>query len=237
MFFRRTRHLDCPQWMRDEIVEEINQQLITSTGMDDRSALLAMGSLNDILAKINALPDSQRPSNEHIEYFKSIYNTTNITGWEPTANLRKKIYDHYNSFLKMVPDKPKIIIKRIMSETDKFNLHCDKLQTSSLTCLIRGEGPVTLWYEPLPEFEHKFRSPPGTRHMNRKGLNSYPPETQLITSIRMRPWEMIFFDHNAVHQVENLVLGMERILFSIGFLNITETELEDIYDRWWTQNN
>ena len=234
MFFRRTRHLDCPQWMRDEIVEEIDQQLITSTGMDERKM---MGSLEDILAKIKTMPEAQRPSAEHLEYFKSAFNTNNITGWEPTANLRKKIYDHYDSFLKMVPDEPKIIIKRVMSESDKFNIHCGKLQTSSLTCLIRGEGPVTVWYEPLPEFEHKFRSPPGTRHMNRKGLNPYPPEAQMITSIRMRPWEMIFFDHNAVHQVENFAPGMERILFSIGFLNITETELEDIYDRWWTQNN
>ena len=233
MFFRRVRHLDCPQWMRDQLLHEIDNNLITPTGMDDRKN---MPSIEDVLAKIDTMPAEQRPSVEHIEYFKRTYNTTNITGWEPSPELSKKIYDYYSTFFRMVDDEPKIIIKRIISDTDKFNLHCGKAQTASLTCLIRGTGPNTVWYEPLPEFEHKFRSPPGTRHMNRKGLNPYPPETQSITSIRMRPWEMIFFDHNAIHQVEDFIPGMDRILFSIGFLNITETELEDIYDKWSVEN-
>lgn len=183
MFFRRVRHLDCPQWMRDELVKEIDQQLITPTGMDDSKM---RGTFDDVLDNINKLPLDRRPHDKHIEYIKDNFDKTNITGWEPTEELRKKIYNHYDSFFKLVPDEPKIIIKRIMSQTNKFNLHCGKLQTASLTCLIRGTGPNTVWYEPLPEFEHKFRSPPGTRHMNRKGLNPYPPETQSITSIRDR---------------------------------------------------
>lgn len=228
MFFRRVRHLDCPQWMRDEILYEINNNLITQTGMDESKNRVPLDQF--LAASLNKF------NNEQLEYIKDVYDSNNITGWEPTPELRKKIYNYYDSFFKLVPDEPKIIIKRIISQTDKFNLHCGRAQTSSLTCLIKGEGPTTVWHEPLPEFEHKFRSPPGTRHMNRKGLNPYPPETQSITSIRLRPWEMIFFDHNAIHQVQDFIPGMDRILFSIGFLNITETELEDIYDKWSVEN-
>jgi hypothetical protein len=231
MFFRRIRRLDCPQWMRDELLFQINNDILTPTGMVDSKYAL---SREQIIAIANSVPESEKFSEEKLEYFLKSTGTNDLTGWEPTTELRKKILNHYDSFLRLVPDEPKIIIKRIISQTNKFNLHCGRAQVSSLTCLITGEGPVTAWYEPLPKFEYKFRSPPGTRHMNKKGLSPYPPETQMITSIKMRPWEMILFDHNAIHQVENFQPDMTRILFSIGFLNITETELEDIYDRWWT---
>ena len=231
MYFKRIRKLDLPENLRDRLVDEIDTGKLVPTGMNDRETFPPW---EVALQMLKSNPETY--SEDNIEYFKKIYKTTNIVGWQPSADLSKDIYKHYDSFFKMVPDEPKIIIKYVSSDNGKFNLHCGKLQTASLTCLIRGYGPETVWYKPKPEFEKKYRSPKGTRHINNKGMSGFPPEVEKVTSIRLSPWEMIFFDHNSLHEVEGIFEGFERILFSIGFLNITETELEDIYDEWWIKN-
>ena len=233
MYFRRTRKLDLPINLQKEILSEINGNLLRPTGMDE---LANMPPLQQLLDNIVNLPPERQPTSEEIEYKKALYGATNLKGWELSEKLTADIYKHYDSFLKMVPDDPKIFIKYIISSTGKFHLHCGKAQLSSLTCLIRGEGPETVWYEPKPEFYKKYRAPAGSKHRNTKGINAYPPDAERITSIKLKPWEMIFFDHNSLHEVEGIFDGFDRILFSIGFLNITETELEDIYDEWHTKN-
>ena len=233
MYFRRIRKLDLPVNLRNRIVDEIDNRVIVPTGMNEDKNRPAW---EDVLKYIDSLPDNRKPSEEHVAYLKSIYGTTNLVGFQLSKDLTAAVYGHYDSFLRMVPDEPKIIIKFVSSQNGKFNLHCGKDQTASLTCLIRGYGPETVWYESKPDFFHKYRAPAGSHLRNIKGLIAHPPEVDKVTSIRLSPWEMIFFDHNSLHEVEDIPAGFERILFSIGFLNITETELEDIYDEWWIKN-
>lgn len=228
MYFRRVRHLDCPQWMQEDILDEINAEMLTKTGMDDQALDVPKEKL---IAAYQHIPGAA-------EYIDKTYGTTRLTGWELSKELTAKVYQHYDSFLRLVPDEPKIIIKRIMSEKDTFWTHCGRAQLSSLTCVIRTQHlAVTQWYEPKPEVAAKYRAADSAKYNNRLGSNLLPNHSQFITSICLQPWEMIFFDHNSFHSVEHFTPGMERILFSIGFLNTTETELEDIYDRWSTSQN
>lgn len=228
MYFRRVRHLDCPAWMQQQILDEVNNGLLTQTGMSERSTLPPK--------ELMKAAHKDRP--EIVEYIDKIHGTNDLTGWEASAELTAKIYSHYDSFLRLVPDQPKIIIKRIISERDTFWTHCGRAQLSSLTCVIKTDHlAVTQWYEPSAEFAEKYRAGPTQKYRNKLGSNLFPDHSEFVTSVCLRPWEMILFDHNSYHSVENFRPGMERVLFSIGFLNTTETELEDIYDRWWTQNN
>jgi hypothetical protein len=213
--------------MRQQILDEIDRGVLTSTGMSERASLPPK---EQAVAAFRHLP-------KVAEYVDKIYGTNDLTGWEASAELTAKIYQHYDSFLRMVPDQPKIIIKRIISEKDTFWTHCGKAQLSSLTCVIRTDSlAVTQWYEPKPEFAAKYRAGDSVKYNNRLGSNLFPDHSQFVTSICLQPWEMIFFDHNSYHSVEKFQPNMERILFSIGFLNTTETELEDIYDRWYLQH-
>ena len=223
MYFRRVRHLDCPEWMQQQILYEIDNNKITQTGMSEKQNLPPKELLLQAV--------QHRP--EVAAYADNIYGTNDLTGWDLTPSLSQQVYQYYDSFLSMVPDSPKIIIKHIMSERNTFWIHCGRLQLSSLTCVIKTDCLAnTVWHEPLPEHEHKFRAPSSAKFRNIQGKNIYPLDSQSVTSIRMHPWEMILFDHNSFHSVEEFKPNMERILFSIGFLNTTETELEDIYDRW-----
>lgn len=225
MYFRRVKKLDLPDQFRQKILQEIDSGLITPTGMNERKNLKP---LNEIVEFLKNRGDDAN----FINYITDIYGTTNLTGWELSPQLTKEIYEYYDSFLKLIPDEPKIIIKRIFSNTDKFNIHSDKKQWSSLTCVIRGAGPTTGWYEPYEKHRHKYRNPDGDRPLNKPGIIPYPADCYGVTSIQMDFWEMILFDHNAMHQVDQIMPGTDRILFSIGFLNTTEPELEDIYDKW-----
>ena len=232
MYFRRIRHLDCPSWMREQLLAEINASKLTPTGMSDRAS---MPPKEHILTKASAVFDDQP---NIAKYINDIYGTNDLTGWVASEELTAKIYQHYDSFLSMVPDQPKILIKRIISERDTFWTHCDKSQLSSLTCVIRSDSlAVTQWYEPKLEFAATYRAADSVKYNNKQGTNLMPDHSQFVTSVCLQPWEMILFDHNSYHSVEKFRPNMERVLFSIGFLNTTETELEDIYDRWWTQHN
>lgn len=235
MYFRRVSKLDLPVDLRTRIVDEIDRGIITPTGMNE---LKSRPPWEETVERLKSLPDHRRPTDEQIEYIKTFYWATNIVGYEFSNELSADIYKHYDSFFSMVPDEPKIIIKFVSAKTKEqtFNLHNGKLQTASLTCVIKGQGPETVWYEPKPEFFKKYRAPTG-KLRNIQGIIGYHSEVERITSIKMNPWEMIFFDHNSLHEVEGVYEGLERILFSMCFLNITQTELEDIYDEWWVKNN
>lgn len=226
MYFRRVRHLDCPAWMQQQILDEIDRGIVTPTGMSERASL---PPIEHVLPRFQDRP-------EVASYVEKIYGTNDLTGWEPSKALSDQIYNHYDSFLSMVKDEPKIIIKRIISEKESFWIHCGKAQLSSLTCVIRTDSlAVTQWYEPNSLIESKYRAT-NEKFNNRKGSSLFPGDADFVTSICLRPWEMILFDHNSYHSVEKFQPNMERILFSIGFLNTTETELEDIYDRWHLQH-
>lgn len=227
MYFLRTRKLDIPKVFRHQIENEIDKNIITPTGMSDKKDRPAWDIVKERVIEHKG-PDK-------LDYYQMLYNDTDLIGHELSPKLTKEIYNHYDSFIKMIPDEPKIIIKKIISEGKKFYMHCGKLQLCSLTCLIKGQGPETVWYEPLKELEHKFRVPGDwtkTKQRNKYGQSPHPSEVERITSIKLKPWEMIIFDHNSIHEVEDFTPGMERWLFSIGFLNITATELEDIYYEW-----
>tara|TARA_R110000796_G_scaffold45937_6_gene111136 strand:+ start:25350 stop:25988 length:639 start_codon:yes stop_codon:yes gene_type:complete len=206
MYFRRVRRLDLPASLAERILNEVTSDRLIPTGMKE----------------------STPQDNPSVNY--------NLNGAQLNKKLSDDIYSYYDEFLKMVPDAPKIIIKRITSTVGGIPAHTDKGQTSTFTCVISGGGAETIWYEPTADFLEKYREADGARHRYKKAVSAPESELRKVTSITLQPWEMILFDHNALHSVSNVQRDSERILFSIGFLNITQTELEDIYDEWYIKN-
>ena len=156
-----------------------------------------------------------------------------VTQYCPTQILQQEIYAYCQSFLDLVPDVPKMFIKKIHSKYSRIVPHTDKAQTASITCVINTDAIVdTVWYESVTEFEHLYQNP-DLKYKNIKGIDSLPDShTTVVASTKLKPWEMTLFDHNSFHSVEDFVPDMERVLFSIGFLNISEHDLENIYDQW-----
>ena len=207
MYFRRVRKLDVPELIQKKLLQEWESGTVIPTS---RSG-----------------PDHIAGSN---------FQLTVVAAYCLIETLEQEIYAHYQDFLNLVPDEPKIFIKKILSGGSYIAPHSDKAQTASIQCVIKTDTDVlTSWHEPNTNVAHLYQTTDNARYKNTKGIDKLPlGHSSMITGIRMAPWEMVLFDHNAFHSVE-FVPNMERVLFSIGFLNITETELEDIYDQWWTQ--
>ena len=207
MYFRRVRKLDVPELIQKKLLQEWESGTVIPTS---RSG-----------------PDHIAGSN---------FQLTVVAAYRPSTTLEQEIYAHYQDFLNLVPDEPKIFIKKILSGGSYIPPHSDKSQTASIQCVIKTDTNVlTSWHEPNANVAHLYQTTDNARYKNTKGIDKLPlSHSSMITGVRMAPWEMVLFDHNAFHSVE-FVPNMERVLFSIGFLNITETELEDIYDQWWTQ--
>jgi hypothetical protein len=235
MYYQRASRLDMPLYLREEILNEVNSMSIQQTGMHDSTYKISWAE-HDNLVK-SGYPEKYT---EYIEYYKSIYEKgVENLGYIFSDALTLKIHNHYKSFLSLVPDSPKITIKKPETKAggDNFHIHNDKLQTATLTCVIKGAGATTAWFDSKPDTAytaHTYQNAPGARVKNKQGRNPHPSELNRITSICLQPWEMIIFDNNAFHKVENLASTTDRFLFTIGFINISATELEDIYARWWT---
>lgn len=222
MYFKRVQRLDCPLWMQKDIIQEIDCNIISPTGMNDKAT---QPPLDQILTKVQHRP-------EVANYIQNNYGTSNITGWALSKDLSDKIYQHYHSFLSMIDDEPKIVIKNLTSETGSFWIHSDRAQVSTMTCVIRSnDSAITQWYEPIGS-----QKTSKVQH-NRKGASLYPGDAEMVAEIQLKPWEMILFNNHGYHGVSNLALNSARMLFTIGFLNITEAELEDIYDCWCAQQD
>ena len=156
-----------------------------------------------------------------------------VVQYQPTGVLQQEIYTHYQSFLNLVPDIPKIHIKKIHSKHNRVLPHTDKLQTTSITCIIKTDALIpTLWYEARNNFKHLYQTH-DVNFKNIKGIDYVPNDhIDTVADVVLKPWEMILFDHNSIHSVENFIPNMERILFSIGFLNIEHDDLVECYDKW-----
>ena len=231
MYYQRASRLDMPLYLREEILNEVNSMSIQQTGMHDSTHTIPWEEYDNIVKSVH-----QKKYTEYIEYYKSIYLKYDLKGYVFSDALTLKIYNHYKSFLSQVPDSPKIAAKKPESKagSNSFHIHNDKLQTATLTCVIKGAGATTAWFDSKPDTAHTYQNAPGARVKNKQGKTPHPNELNRITSVCLQPWEMIIFDNNAFHKVEDLASTTDRFLFTIGFINISATELEDIYARWWT---
>jgi hypothetical protein len=229
MYYQRARGLDLPEDIRQRILFELDSGIVTRTGLNDRETLPPWEELE---AKIKAnFPQS------YLEYYRSIYFDFNLEGFDFSPDLTKDILNHYADFLAMVPDAPKVTIKLSTTYAGRktFHLHNGEAQSCTFTCIAKGVGAVTSWYDIKPEFDHKFRNPPGSRLLNKKGIAPHPSEVEEVTRIKLREWEMVIFDNNSVHMADGIENGVDRWIISVGFLNISATELEDIYSQWWSK--
>lgn len=225
MYFRRAQQLDPPKWMQESIRAEIASDSITETGMGYHYP-----PKEHILAKV-----AHRP--ELVEYVNDTYGTNHTQGYTLSQDLSNKILEFYNDFLLMVPDTPKVGLVSNRSTTDNILLHIDEAKTSSLTCVVHTDGrPRTTWWEPKPYAVPKLQAIDQPHRFQKIG-SIYPGDADPATAAWLNPWEMMLFDNNTPHSVENLVPNGNRMLLTIGFLNTTQNELENIYDRWCTQNN
>lgn len=225
MYFRRAKKLDPPQWMQESICAEIKNNSIAETGMGYHYP-----PKEQVLEKV-----AHRP--ELVEYVHATYGTNHIQGYTLSQDLTGKILEHYSDFLSLVPDEPKVALANNRSTTDKILLHIDNGKVSSLTCVIQTGGrPRTTWWEPKSHVIPKLQTTDQPYRFQKIG-GIYPGDVEPAAAAWLNPWEMMLFDNNTPHSVEDVVPGGDRMLLTIGFLNTTHNELEDIYDRWCTQNN
>lgn len=230
MYFRRVRKLDLPAALQKQLVQQIELQKLTATGMNGFYAKIPLEELQEKWRKQNLDEDQQK-------YFSQVHSKAFIKGFTLENNIDSDLYHYYQSFLKLVPDEPKIILKFINSSNGMTAMHNDRVPAASLTCVISGAGPETSWYKPKKEYIQNFITEEDVDYSYKKGIIAYPKHWEKVTSIVLNPWEMVLFDHNAVHQVTNIPSNFTRILFSIGFANTSQTTLEDIYDVWVTRKH
>jgi hypothetical protein len=222
MYFYRADRLNPPDWMQQALLDELEQNKLTPTGMNLNDG---RPSLNNLLLKSQGRP-------ELVDFIKSTYGAAQLTGWNISKELNQKISEYYSDFLRTVPDIPKITVMKITSTNNSFDLHVDDLKTASLFCVIRSDHRArTTWYEPLPTAEATVRSV-GTPWKNKKLVHLFPGDFKPVTAIWADPWEMILFDNNSAHSVEEFLPGGDRVALAIGFTNISHDDLIECYRRW-----
>ena len=67
---------------------------------------------------------------------------------------------------------------------------------------------------------------------NKKRGNIFPDDVRPVAAMWADPWEMMLFDNNSAHSVEEFLPGGTRIALIIGFINISHDDLIDYYQRW-----
>jgi hypothetical protein len=220
MYFHRAQQLDPPKWMQEAICAEIENNSLTCTAMGDHYP-----PKEKILAKV-----AHRP--ELVDYVNSTYGTEHTQGYTPSQNLANKILEFYNDFLSLVPDTPKVGLLRTTTVTDKMLLHIDENKVSSLTCLISTDGrPRTTWWEPKEHLAHKVQTINQPYRFQKIG-GIYPGDAEPAVAAWLNPWEMMLFDNNTPHSVEDMVPNGSRTLLTIGFINIPINNLIQIYRHW-----
>ena len=223
MYFYRANKLDPPAWMQEALISELDTGGLTPTAMDTYQSAEAIGQLLQTAAQ-------HRP--EVIEYIKKNQNTDRLTGWNVSKDLHNRITEYYADFLKTVPDEPKITVTKITSTNSRFQLHVDRLKTASLFCIIRSDHRArTTWYEPLSHTAIHIRETVA-HWKNKKRGNIFPDDVRPVAAMWADPWEMMLFDNNSAHSVEEFLPGGTRIALVIGFINISHDDLIYYYQRW-----
>jgi len=159
-----------------------------------------------------------------------------LQGYSFKSDLHNKIMNHsnYSEFFSRVPNEPKLTLVIARSRQD-FPIHSDNLKVSSLTCCIKGSYELT-WHVPAEEFNERVIVKPGNPPLYNNVLNQemyHVVVNKKITKqagIRLNPSESILFNNNAYHSAQGPDIDMTLIQF--GFLNITQHEIENIYNEW-----
>ena len=223
MYFYRANKLDPPVWMQSALLDELDNGSLTPTGMDTYQSAEAVDQLLQTAAQ-------HRP--EVMEYIKTNQNTDRLTGWNVSKKLHHQITEYYTDFLKTVPDEPKITVTKITSTNSRFQLHIDRLKTASLFCIIRSDHRArTTWYEPLSHAAIHIRETVAHRKNKKRG-NIFPDDVKPVAAMWADPWEMMLFDNNSAHSVEEFLPGGIRIALIISFINISHDDLIYYYQRW-----
>jgi hypothetical protein len=159
-----------------------------------------------------------------------------LQGYSFKSDLHSEIinYSNYSEFFARVPDEPKLTLVIAKSRQD-FPIHSDDRKLSSLTCCIKGSYELA-WHVPAEEFNERVIVKPGNPPLYSNVLNLemyHVVVNKKITKqagVRLNPSESILFNNNAYHSAHGPNIDMTLIQF--GFLNITQHELENIYNEW-----
>jgi hypothetical protein len=181
---------------------------------------------------VNAIEDKNLiPTNmqEYSEFYS-------LEGFSFDANLHNEIMNHSNycDFFSLVPDEPKLTLV-IAKSKNNFPIHSDNLKRSSLTCCIKGNYELS-WYVPDAELSErviiKAGEPPLYSNVLNPNTHKLYIDNKIIKkdSVMLNSCESILFNHNTYHTVCGKDIDMTLIQF--GFLNITQQELENIYNKW-----
>lgn len=220
MYFHRAHLLDPPTWMQDFITTEIKNNVIVETGMGYHYP-----PKEKVLAKV-------LHNQELTDYVNETYGTNVTQGYTLSYELTNKILEFYSDFLSLVPDEPKVGLAKTTSTNSNMLLHIDQGKVSSLTCVIQTDGrPRTTWWEPKSHALSKFLANNQQYRFQKLG-SIYPGDAEPAVAAWLNPWEMMLFDNNTPHSVEDLVPYGSRTLLTIGFLNIPINELVEIYRQW-----
>lgn len=226
MYFCYAPELDPPEWIQQSILNQIENNLLIPTSM---SGGLTVHPLNTLLNLVSFDTTAQ-------EHIKETYDTNQINGFQLTADVEEKIISYYSNFLQHVPDKPKLTIVQIVSTIDYWKIHVDNLKTASLFCLIKNTHPArTTWWEPVEEFEPVMRAA-GQLWRNKKGSPVFKHKCVPKAAMWADVGQMVLFDNNSAHSIDEMVPNSDRYIMTIGFVNISHDELVNCYHKWLNTN-
>jgi len=223
MYFCYAPKLNPPDWLKNLIVEEINNGQLMPTGMNRLKNLPTLNEQQQ--AYIDADPEAK-------QYHKKTYYDSNILGFYLNQHLETAVLNHYQNFLDTVPDVAKLTVVQITSSVDEWKIHVDPVRTASLFCLIKNTNlSRTTWWEPTEKYT-EFIKEKNQNWQNKKNIPVFKHWCVPKTSVWAQEGEMILFDHNAIHSVDEIVPHSDRYILSIGFANISHDQLVDCYHRW-----
>jgi hypothetical protein len=222
MYFYYAPRLNPPEWIQQAVLEEIDSKSLIATSMVGGSVDF---SLQDLLETNAGDVQAQEQS-------KETYHANKIFGFNLTQSTNEKIMSYYADFLQWVPDTPKLTIVKMASTIDYWKMHIDNLKTSSLFCLIKNSHPArTTWWEPNDNFATSVRET-GQLWKNKKGHVVFNHKCIPKAAMWAEVGEMILFDNNSVHSIDEMTPGSDRYIMTIGFINISHDQLVECYHKW-----
>lgn len=221
MYFLYAPELNPPQWIKELILTEIETDALTTSGMS--------GGYQRPLSQLLDFFSQDIAAQQH---FEETYDTNQIYGYSLRPEIELQIKQHYQDFLQTVPDEYKITIVRICSSIDYWKIHIDNLKTASLFCLIKNTKPArTTWWEPKKEFEHLYRES-NQPWRNKKGAPVFTHKCAPKAAMWADVGEMILFDNNSAHSIEELEPNSDRYILTFGFTKISHDDLVSCYNQW-----
>jgi hypothetical protein len=223
MYFLYAPELNPPQWLHQTIVDEIDNNLLMQTSMSGGYKY----PLETLLKFFSDDVEAQ-------DHFKNTYDTNQIYGHNLRPEIESQVYNHYKNFLDTVPDSFKMSLVQICSSTDSWKIHIDNLKTASMFCLIKNTKPArTTWWEPKQEFENSVREKE-KNWRNKKGAPIFKHKCVPKAAMWADVGEMILFDNNSAHSIDEIEPNSDRYILTFGFTNINHNTLIECYLRWKT---